>query len=157
MAKRSTLWLPFTTGSNTTAANVQNGVKLDAEYDVIAKARFKGTILAVKGMVGIRQDAPSNALERFALGIRVKPITAAVAEPDLFDDPTKLDLWRMDGFIGGPGGDSSALANVMAGFSFPIDGRSKRLVGYADEIQFVWKTSGVMKLGAAGRLLLLEA
>ncbi len=157
MAKRSILWLPFDTGSNNTVAATQNGVAIDSLYINAASAQFKGTILAVKGMMAIRQDVPSNALERFACAIRVTPKDALLTEPDLWLDPSKLDLWRIDGYIGGPGGDSTALVNVMAGFTFPMDGRSKRLVGFADTIKFIWKTTSVAKLAASGRLLLLEA
>ncbi len=157
MAKRDTLWLPFDTGSINTVANTQNGVEVDTVYVSIAQARFKGTILAIKGMVAIRQDSPSNALERFSLACRVQPKNGLVTEPDLWDDPSKLDFWRLDGYIGGPGGDSTALVNVMAGFTFPMDGRSKRTMGFGDSIEFVWKTSAIAKLGASGRILLLEA
>ncbi len=157
MAKRSTLWVPFTTGSNTSLANTQSGLDILGIYATQALARFKGTILAVKGLAYIQQDAPSNALERYSLGMQVKDTSGPLTQPDLFDDITKQWLWRADGFIGGPAGDSTALANLMAGFMITIDGKSKRTMTYSEELIFCFKTSGAMKLGAAGRLLLLEA
>ena len=157
MASRKTLWLPFSTGSINSVANVQNATKIDAQYLVAAAAQFKGTLLSVKGMLSFAQDVPSNALERYCFAIRVAPINRAATEPDLFDDLSKDWLWRVDGFIGGPGGDSTALANVMAPVLLSIDSKSKRVIGFNDSIEFVHKTSGVMKFGAAGRHLLLEA
>jgi len=157
MAKRSTLWVPFDIGSNNTVANTQNRVSISSIYNTAADQNFKGTVLAIKGMVALRQDAPSNALERFAFSARVVGPGVGATAVDLFTALSKDDFWRLDGYIGGPGGDSTALTDVMAGFTFPIDGRSKRLVGFNDTIHFMWKTSGVMKIAASGRLLLLEA
>ncbi len=154
---RSNLWLPWTTGSNTTSADTQGGQIVDGEYLTGVGAEFKGTIIAVKGSFAIQQDAPSNALERFSVGLRVRTKGVEVTLPDLFTDISNKWFWRMDGFIGGPGGDSTALVNVMSAFVFPIDGRSKRKVGFNEEIVFNFKTTAIAKLGAAGRFLLLEA
>ncbi len=157
MARRDTVWIPWTLGSITTVAGTQTGVDIDIRYLAEAGAEFKGTILAIKGYLSISQDVPSNALERFAVGCRVQNKQESPGDVDLFTEASKAWFWRLDGFIGGPGGDSSALVNVMAPYVFPIDGRSKRLVGFNENIVMSVLTDGVSRVGAAGRLLLLEA
>ncbi len=157
MASRKTLWIPFDTGSNNSVAATQGGVNIDAAYSASAAANFKGTVIAVKGFLTFNQDAPSNSLERFAFGIGIFQEDVSTTVPDLWTDVSKEWFWQTAGYVGGPGGDSTALANVMAPFTVAIDARSKRVVGYQDVIRFNWKTTGVFKLGAAGRILLLES
>ncbi len=157
MAKRNTLWLPFTIGSNTSVANTQAAVAIDGRYLAEAAAEFKGTILAVRGGLAFNQLNPTNAYARYAFGIRVRKKASATAAPDLFDAISKEWLWRLDGMIPGPAGDSTALANIMVPFQVELLGNSKRVVGFSDEIVFQFKTDVAFKLGCSGRLLLLEA
>lgn len=157
MAKRSSLWLTWDTGSNNSVAGTQSGTPIDGQYLAQAAAEFKGTILAVKGMGAVAQDLPSNAQERFAFGIRVRDKQQSLTDVDLFDDVTKAWLWRVDGYLNGAAGDATGLANLMSNLYIPIDARSKRLVTYSQDIVFNWKTSGVAKFGFSGRMLLLEA
>ncbi len=155
---RSTLWLPWDFGSNTSAAGTAFKVVIDGQYLASVGAEFKGTILAIFGFFTINQSTPSNALERFSAGIIVGDKGIAVsALPDVENDISSRWFWHIGGYIGGPGADTTGLADVMMPFMFPIQGRSKRKVGFQDEIIMVAKTDGVAKLAASGRMLLLEA
>ncbi len=156
MATRSKLWLPFQTISNTTSAATQNKQSIDGSYGTLVGAEFKGTLIAVRAWVTMRQDAISNALEAFSCAIRVASKQQSATDNDLVTTITN-DPARLDVVLGGPGADTTGLADVMQTFTFPLMSNSKRLVGFNDEISFVWKTSGAGKIGCVGRLLLLEA
>ncbi len=160
MASRSKLWIPFDTGSTSiSSADVQ--VDIDGRYLIEVGAEFKGTILAVKGWYSVRQDTPSNALEAFACGIGVfdKGASVSAGTPILSQDVSSKWLWYNFVPVGGPGGDSTALVNVMAPYTFPLESRSKRTVGFQDRIRFVGSSvdNTTMKFRACGRILLLEA
>ncbi len=159
MAARSKLWLPWDTGSNT--ISVPTAIRIDQKYLTEVGSVFKGTILAVKGWFSVRQDAPSNAMELFLCGIGVfdKDASSAAGIPDLDLEISSKWLWYNAVPLGGPGGDSTALTNVMAPYTFLIDSRSKRTKGYQEEIVFSGDSPDNTSLTfrAAGRMLLLEA
>ncbi len=157
MARRSTLWIPFQTGSNTLAGGTQSQVVIDTNYASQAAAQFKGTILAVKGYLTYQQTVPSNTYETFAAGIMVADAGMGATVPDLFTAITKLWLWYISFDTNGPGGDTTAQANVMSPFMFPIDARSKRIVGFQDSIVVKAKSDGDARFAMNGRILVLEA
>ncbi len=160
MASRSKLWLPFDTGSNT-ITTADTAVQLDGRYLLEVGSEFKGTILAIRAWIAVRQDVPSNALEAFCCGIGVfdKDASVTAGIPDLSLEISSK--WMFHTFIpvGGAGGDSTALINVMAPYVWPIDVRSKRTVGFQEHTFFVGNSvdDSSLTFRCAGRMLLLEA
>ncbi len=153
---RSKLWLPFAEVSTTLTAGAQVAKVIDDLYLSTVGAEFKGTLLAGYSWVTVRQDAISNSLEQFSWAIRVASKQQTATDEDIIDKITR-DPAHMDVVIGGPGADTTVLANVMQTFTFPFNWRSKRTVGFNEQITFVAKGTGAGKIGIAGRMLLLEA
>ena len=151
-------WVPFAT-NQTVNAGVTTAFDVLGDYETIYGSEpINYTVLAIRASMLYRSTVVTNVFTRFAVGMRLieKLLIADTTVGPMAEGEADWFLFH-GGYHSGPGGDATAMVNVIMPFWLPLHSDSQRKSRGNQHIQLSLENESggsSLKVAIAGRVLL---